>query len=93
MDLQNFRGLVIHSEMEELGHIETSNKLVNQLIHNAKWGQKGNFLDVPTDCPQRDERCGWTGDAQIFSGTASFNMDTYAFIPNTDMTCIWNSRS
>ncbi|MDD3220013.1 MAG: family 78 glycoside hydrolase catalytic domain [Lachnospiraceae bacterium] len=79
MDLQNFRGLVIHSEMEELGHIETSNKLVNQLIHNAKWGQKGNFLDVPTDCPQRDERCGWTGDAQIFSGTASFNMDTYAF--------------
>ena len=43
------------------------------------WGQKGNFLDVPTDCPQRDERMGWTGDAQVFSGTASFNMDTYAF--------------
>ncbi len=78
-DLEDFRGLVIHSEMEELGSIETSDPLVNQLIHNAKWGQKGNFLDVPTDCPQRDERYGWTGDAQIFSGTACFNMDTYAF--------------
>lgn len=78
-DVNDFRGLVIHSEMEELGDIETSDPLVNQLIHNAKWGQKGNFLDVPTDCPQRDERYGWTGDAQIFSGTACFNMDTYAF--------------
>ena len=78
-DPEDFRGLVIHSEMEELGHIETSDPLVNQLVHNAKWGQKGNFLDVPTDCPQRDERYGWTGDAQIFSGTACFNMDTYAF--------------
>lgn len=78
-DLNDFKGLVIHSEMEEIGHIETSDPLVNQLIHNAKWGQKGNFLDVPTDCPQRDERYGWTGDAQIFSGTACFNMDTYAF--------------
>ena len=79
IDLNDFEGLVIHSDMEELGQIETSDPLVNQLFHNAKWGQKGNFLDVPTDCPQRDERYGWTGDAQIFSGTASFNMDTYAF--------------
>nr|WP_304969766.1 alpha-L-rhamnosidase [uncultured Schaedlerella sp.] len=78
-DVNDFRGLVIHSEMEEVGDIETSDPLVNQLIHNAKWGQKGNFVDVPTDCPQRDERYGWTGDAQIFSGTACFNMDTYAF--------------
>ena len=78
-DVNDFRGLAIHSEMEELGDIETSDPLVNQLIHNAKWGQKGNFVDVPTDCPQRDERYGWTGDAQIFSGTACFNMDTYAF--------------
>lgn len=76
---EDFTGLVIHSDMEEIGHIETSDSLVNQLFHNAKWGQKGNFLDVPTDCPQRDERYGWTGDAQIFSGTACFNMDTYAF--------------
>lgn len=79
IDLEDFKGLVIHSEMEEIGSIETADPLVNQLIHNAKWGQKGNFLDVPTDCPQRDERYGWTGDAQIFSGTACFTMDTYAF--------------
>ncbi len=78
-DPQDFRGLVIHSELEELGQIETSDPLVNQLVHNVKWGQKGNFLDVPTDCPQRDERYGWTGDAQIFSGTACFNTDAYAF--------------
>lgn len=75
----DFTGLVIHSEMTELGNIETGDPLVNRLFLNAKWGQKGNFLDVPTDCPQRDERMGWTGDAQIFSGTACYNMDTYAF--------------
>ncbi len=79
VDLEDFRGLVLHSEMEEIGRITTSDPLVNQLIHNAKWGMKCNFLDVPTDCPQRDERYGWTGDAQIFSGTASFFMDTCAF--------------
>lgn len=79
VDLEDFRGLVIHSDMEELGEVVTSNPLVNRLIQNAKWGMKGNFLDVPTDCPQRDERYGWTGDAQIFSGTACYFMDTYAF--------------
>lgn len=78
-DLTDFRGLVLYSDMEEIGWMETSDSLVNQLIHNVKWGQKGNFLDVPTDCPQRDERYGWTGDAQVFCGTACFNMDTYAF--------------
>lgn len=78
-DPEDFRGLVIHSDMEELGELSTSDPLVNRLIQNAKWGMKGNFLDVPTDCPQRDERYGWTGDAQIFSGTACYFMDTYAF--------------
>ncbi len=80
-DLQaaDFEGLVIHSEMEEHGWLETSDPLVNRLVLNARWGMKGNFLDVPTDCPQRDERYGWTGDAQIFSGTACFFMDTAAF--------------
>ena len=77
--LDDFEGLVIHSDMEELGKIETSDPLVNQLVHNARWGMKGNFIDVPTDCPQRDERYGWTGDAQIFSGTACYFMDTAAF--------------
>ena len=76
---EDFEGLVIHSEMEETGDIVTSDDLVNQLVRNARWGMKGNFVDVPTDCPQRDERYGWTGDAQIFSGTASFFMDTCAF--------------
>ena len=75
----DFTGCVIHSHMEETGIIETSHPLVNQLVSNIRWGQKGNFLDIPTDCPQRDERMGWTGDAQIFADTACFNMDTYAF--------------
>jgi alpha-L-rhamnosidase len=53
--------------------------MINQLQHNIQWGQKGNFLDVPTDCPQRDERLGWTGDAQVFAPTAAFNFDVAAF--------------
>ena len=76
---EDFCGLVIHSDMEETGCIQTSDPRVNQLLKNVRWGQKGNFLDVPTDCPQRDERMGWTGDAQVFCGTASFNYDTYEF--------------
>jgi alpha-L-rhamnosidase len=79
LDKEDFIGHVLYSDMDQMGHIETSNPLVNRLFLNALWGQKGNFLDVPTDCPQRDERMGWTGDAQVFAGTASFNMDTYAF--------------
>ena len=54
------------------GELETSSALLNQLQHNIRWGQKGNFLDVPTDCPQRNERMGWTGDAQAFARTAAF---------------------
>lgn len=79
LDLADFVGCVLYSDMEEQGAIETSDPRVNRLFLNALWGQRGNFLDVPTDCPQRDERMGWTGDAQVFSGTASYNMDTYAF--------------
>lgn len=79
LNLEDFTGCVLYSDLEETGHLETDNPLVNRLFLNAKWGQKGNFLDVPTDCPQRDERMGWTGDAQVFSGTACFNMDSYAF--------------
>ncbi|WP_160720498.1 family 78 glycoside hydrolase catalytic domain [Bacillus sp. USDA818B3_A] len=79
LDKDDFTGCVLYSDMDITGSIETSNPLVNRLFLNALWGQKGNFLDVPTDCPQRDERMGWTGDAQVFSGTAAFNMDTYAF--------------
>jgi alpha-L-rhamnosidase len=79
INADDFTGCVVYSDMEVTGNIETSNSLVNRLFLNALWGQKGNFLDIPTDCPQRDERMGWTGDAQVFSGTASFNMDTFAF--------------
>lgn len=78
-DIHDFVGEVIYSDMDVTGTVETSNPLVNRLFQNALWGQKGNFVDTPTDCPQRDERLGWTGDAQVFSGTAAFNMDVYAF--------------
>jgi len=73
LPLAAFVGEVIHSDMEPTGEFECSNELVNQLQSNIKWGQRGNFLDLPTDCPQRDERLGWTGDAQVFIGTALFN--------------------
>jgi len=76
---ENFTAYVVHSDMEETGTFSCSNPDLNQLQHNITWGLKGNFLDVPTDCPQRDERLGWTGDAQIFCRTASYIMDTYTF--------------
>lgn len=79
ISLDDFVGCVIYSRMDIIGEIETSNEKVNQLFKNAMWGQKGNFLDIPTDCPQRDERLGWTGDIQVFAGTAAFNMDSTAF--------------
>ena len=75
----NITGVVVHSDMAVTGSYESSNKLLNQLQHNIQWGQKGNFVDVPTDCPQRDERLGWTGDAQAFARTAAFNMDVSSF--------------
>jgi alpha-L-rhamnosidase len=65
--------------MTKTGEFTSSNQLVNQLQHNILWGQKGNFIDVPTDCPQRDERLGWTGDAQVFSRTATFNLNVHNF--------------
>lgn len=77
--LEDFTGCVMYSEMDRIGNITTSNPKVNKLFQNAFWGQIGNFLDVPTDCPQRDERMGWTGDAQVFVGTANLNMYTPAF--------------
>lgn len=72
-------GIVIHSDMPATGTFSCSDTLVNQLQHNIVWGLKGNFLDVPTDCPQRDERLGWTGDAQVFSRTAAFNRQVAPF--------------
>ena len=72
-------GIVAHSDLAQTGWFECSEPLVNKLVQNSLWGQKGNFLDVPTDCPQRDERAGWTGDAQVFMKTACLNMDSPAF--------------
>jgi len=70
---------VIYSDLDRTGFIETSSDKINRLYQNCLWSQKSNFVDLPTDCPQRSERLGWTGDAQVFSPTASYNMDTRAF--------------
>jgi alpha-L-rhamnosidase len=76
---ENFTAVTVYSDMRPTGTFTSSNPLINQLQHNIQWGQRGNFLDVPTDCPQRDERLGWTGDAQAFSRTASFNFGVNNF--------------
>jgi alpha-L-rhamnosidase len=72
-------GIVLHSDLPTTGTFECSDPMVNQLQSNIVWSQKGNFLDIPTDCPQRDERLGWTGDAQVFIRTAAFNMNVAGF--------------
>jgi len=72
-------GCVVHSTTLPTGTFECSHPLVNKLWQNAVWSQRGNFISIPTDCPQRDERLGWMGDAQIFIRTATFNMDVAAF--------------
>ncbi|KAK8839328.1 hypothetical protein M9Y10_032263 [Tritrichomonas musculus] len=79
VNLEDFDGCVVYSDLEITGHLETGNSNVNKLFSNCLWSQKDNFFDVPTDCPQRSERLGWTGDAQIFCKTAMFNMNCYAF--------------
>jgi alpha-L-rhamnosidase len=71
---------VYHTDMERTGWFESSNPLVNQLHSNIVWGMRGNFLDIPSDCPQRDERVGWTGDIQVFAPTASFLYDCSGFL-------------
>jgi alpha-L-rhamnosidase len=73
-------GIVLHSDAAIVGDFTCSNELVNQLQRNIQWSQRGNFLDVPTDCPQRAERLGWTGDIQVFARTATFNMDAAGFL-------------
>ncbi|MEM7116012.1 MAG: family 78 glycoside hydrolase catalytic domain [Chloroflexota bacterium] len=80
LTLESLTGVVLSSDLAETGSFECSNPLINQLQQNIVWGQRGNFLEVPTDCPQRDERLGWTGDAQVFAATACFNMDVASFL-------------
>jgi alpha-L-rhamnosidase len=79
LDPNAFRAVVIHSDMKRTGHFTCGDPLINQLYHNVIWGQKSNYLDIPTDCPQRDERLGWTGDAQVFCRTAAINYDVRKF--------------
>ena len=79
IDLHDFVGCVLYSDMEQTALIRTASDKVNRLCENALWGQRGNFVDVPTDCPQRDERMGWTGDAQVFCATACYQMSSAAF--------------
>lgn len=77
--LNDITGLVVGSDTHETGHIETSHAKVNRLISNILWGQRGNYLSIPTDCPQRNERLGWTGDTQMFCQTAAYNADVDGF--------------
>ncbi len=70
---------VAHSDTPAAGSFESSAPWLNQLLRNIDWGQRGNFISVPTDCPQRDERLGWLGDAQVFARTACYNRDVAAF--------------
>lgn len=76
---EDFIGIVLYSDITNTLQVETDNIKINRLIQNSMWGQRGNFLDVPTDCPQRDERLGWTADTQVFVDTACYHMDCYNF--------------
>ncbi len=76
----DFEGVVVHTPMKRTGWFECSDENLNKLFSNIIWGQRGNYLEIPTDCPQRDERLGWTGDTQFFARTASYNFDTRAFL-------------
>jgi len=85
-------GIVVHSDLRRTGEFACSHPLLNQLFHNIIWGQKGNYLEVPTDCPQRDERAGWTGDTQFFMRTGAFNYDVAAFFTRWLVTMCQDSQ-
>ena len=76
---ENFNAFALYSDMQPTGQFSCSDDFINKLQHNIQWSQRGNFIDVPTDCPQRDERLGWTGDAQAFASTAAFNFNVHSF--------------
>ena len=75
----NLTAVAVYSDMKRTGYIETGSEKVNKLFENTLWSQRDNFIDIPTDCPQRDERMGWLGDAQVFAKTASYNYNTKKF--------------
>lgn len=78
--VDNITAIVVHSDLKRTGYVNTTDTMLSRLYSNALWGQKSNYLDVPTDCPQRDERYGWTGDTQVFAKTASYNYDISKFM-------------
>ncbi|MFS0561991.1 family 78 glycoside hydrolase catalytic domain [Terribacillus sp. 179-K 1B1 HS] len=80
VEILQFTGKVASSSIDDTGKLLTSNDAVNQLYHNVKWGHRGNYFWVPTDCPQRDERLGWTGDTQVFANTALYNAESVLFL-------------
>ncbi|OOQ87651.1 alfa-L-rhamnosidase [Penicillium brasilianum] len=80
--IDSVEAIVCHSDMAEVGSFACSDKLINQLYQNIRWGMKGNFLSVPSDCPQRDERLGWSGDLALFAPTAVLLFDCYDFLKN-----------
>jgi alpha-L-rhamnosidase len=86
-ELSAVTGLVVHTPMSRTGSFESSHPLLNQLYSNQVWGQKGNYLEVPTDCPQRDERMGWTGDTQFFAPTAAYNFNVANFFTRWLQNC------
>ena len=92
-ELDMITGLVVHTPMRRTGNFECSNPMLNKLYSNIIWGQKGNYLEVPTDCPQRDERMGWTGDTQFFAPTAAYNFDVANFFTRWLQTCQDNQYS
>ena len=76
---EDFKAIVVHSDIKRTGFLNSGNEMLNQLFSNIIWGQKSNYLDIPTDCPQRDERLGWTGDAQVFMKAACYNYNVKRF--------------
>ena len=79
VDFDNLYAVVLHTDMERTGYFKCSSAMLNQLYSNIIWGQRGNYLDIPTDCPQRDEKLGWTADAQVFANVASYNYNIENF--------------
>ena len=82
VDISDIKGIVLSQDLSYHGKFECSDEIINAVYRNALWGQKGNFISIPTDCPQRDERLGWTGDAQVFCNSAMFNSDCNHFFSN-----------
>lgn len=79
IDITDFTAVAVHSDIARTGYFDCGNEKINKLYSNIIWGQKSNYIDVPTDCPQRNERLGWTGDAQVFARTAAINFDVEKF--------------